>query len=88
MITEIEKKFVEIYKEKHSDVDENTIFVLIENKLIDFRTCKIALIRHFVYDCVKKGCGKREAMRLVADDMACSYKYVEKCLYYFQDVNV
>ena len=88
MITSIERKFVEIYTKKHPNAQENTIFALIESKLIDFRTCKIALIRHFVDDCVKKGCGKREAMRLVANDMACSYEYVKKAMYYFNDINI
>ncbi|MCL1943575.1 MAG: hypothetical protein FWF54_08550 [Candidatus Azobacteroides sp.] len=88
MITSIEKKFVEIYRQKHPESEEKTIFALMENNLIDFRTCKIALIRYFVHDCVKRGCGKREAMRLIADDMACSYEYVRKVMYYYNDINI
>ncbi len=88
MITSIEKKFVEIYREKHPELDEKTIFALINSRVVDFRFCKIALIRHLVEDCFKRGCGKREAMRLVAEDMACSYKYIEKIMYYFRDVNI
>lgn len=87
-MTSLEKRFIEVFKNKHPQCDENTVKLLLESNFIDFRTMKIALTRHYVEECVKRGCGKREAMMLVANDLATSYEYVKKAMYYYNDVNV
>lgn len=84
----VENKFIEIYKLKHPECDEKTIFALLKDNLIDFKTLKIAITRYCVEDCVKRGCGKREAMRLVASDLATSVEYVKKAMYYNNDINI
>jgi len=62
MITKTEKKFIEVFCSSYPECDENTIEKLLINGFIDFRRCKTALVRNFVYALVKKGCGKNKKL--------------------------
>ncbi len=61
---------------------------LIDMGVIDFSRCKILAVRSHVEQLVKQGEKKIDAMWSAAEYFACSYEYVRKCMYYYQDVNI
>ena len=55
--------------------------------VIDFSRCKILAVKNWVEQLVKHGEKKIDAMWKAAEYFACSYEYVRKCMYYYQDVH-
>ncbi len=87
-LTDLEKRFADVYTKWHPEADRTTVVGLLRSGLIDYKTCKIAVVKHYVNDCINRGCKKTDAMYLVADDMNCSYKTVEYYMYYYKDINI
>lgn len=61
---------------------------LMDMGVIDFSRCKILAVRSRVEQLIKQGYKKIDAMWEAASHFACSYEYVRKCMYYYQDVNL
>lgn len=62
--------------------------MLIKMGVVDPVRCKILVVRNFVFDLVKRGSGKVDAMYIAAEEFCCSYEYVRKCMYYYKYVNL
>ena len=56
--------------------------------VVDYTRCKILAVRNVVDEMVKKGMKKSDAMWSAAEQFACSYEYIRKCMYYYTDVNI
>jgi hypothetical protein len=56
--------------------------------VVDHTLCKVLTVRTWVDEQLKSGHGKLEAMWLATDHFCCTFEYVRKCLYYYQDVNL
>ena len=56
--------------------------------VVDHTRCKVLAIRRWVEEAVRQGSRKVDAMYQAAEEFACSYEYVRKCMYYYTDVNL
>lgn len=61
---------------------------LIHMGVVDTSKCKVLVVREHVYQLVRQGSGKVDAMYAAADKFCCSYEYVRKCMYYYKEVNL
>lgn len=61
---------------------------LFEMGVVDFTRCKVLAVRTAVDTLMRGGMRKVDAMYQAAEDFACSYEYVRKCMYYYTDVNM
>jgi hypothetical protein len=61
---------------------------LFEIGVIDHTRCKVLAVREYVYERVAAGWKKFDAMCDASEHFSCSYEYVRKCLYYYNDVNI
>lgn len=61
---------------------------LIEMGVVDFFRCKVLAVREYVEERLRAGTKKCDAMWEASEKFACSYEYVRKCVYYYNDVNV
>lgn len=67
---------------------EQTVEYLSRAGVIDYTRCKALVVRRFVERLTLAGAKKIDAMFAAAEEFACSYEYVRKCVYYFRDVNL
>jgi hypothetical protein len=89
-MTRYEKELVGIIDEQYGDSLSAGALVeeLIRIGVVDHTRCKVLVVRRYVDELVKGGCGKVEAMWLAAEHFCATYEYVRKCMYYYTDVNI
>ena len=56
--------------------------------MVDHTRCKVLAVRRWVEKAVRRGSRQVDAMYQAAEEFACSYEYVRKCMYYYTDVNL
>ncbi len=87
MTTYIRTLFDQIQKKYGKLSNEALVEKLFEIGVIDHRLCKILAIREYVWAAVKKKHKKIESMQRAANHFCCTYEYVRKCMYYYNDLN-
>ena len=76
-------------RELHPELDNDELLdLLFEMGVVDHTRCKVLAIRRWVEEAVRQGSRKVDAMYQAAEEFACSYEYVRKCMYYYTDVNL
>lgn len=89
MITRYEKELQRELNDRYPDLTTNQLLeLLLELGVVDFSRCKVLSIREWVYEQVRKGMKKVDAMWEASDYFSCSYEYVRKCIYYYTDINL
>ena len=88
-MTIYQRKLKQQIKELHPDVDSSQLLDLrFEMGVVDHTRCKVLAIRRWVEEAVRQGSRKVDTMYQAAEEFACSYEYVRKCMYYYKDVNL
>lgn len=88
-MTSYEKELVRQLDKHYPNLETGRLLEkLMEMGVIDFSRCKILAVRSLVDQLIKKGHKKIDAMWKASEHFACSYEYVRKCMYYYQDVNM
>ncbi len=88
-MTLYEKQLVKIIDAHYGELNtKNLLEKLIKMGVVDYTRCKILAVRNVVDEMVKKGMKKSDAMWSAAEQFACSYEYIRKCMYYYTDVNI
>lgn len=88
-MTSYEKELARQLACRYPDLSaERLLAKLMDMGVVDFSRCKILAVRSRVEQLIKQGDKKIDAMWKAAEHFACSYEYVRKCMYYYQDVNL
>lgn len=88
-MTTYEKELQRIVEKRFGNLSTGKLVEkLIEMGVIDFFKCKVLSVREYVGGRQKVGVKKNDAMWEAAEKFSCSYEYVRKCMYYYNDVNV
>ena len=88
-MTIYQKELKQQIKELHPDLDNGELLdLLFEMGVVDPTRCKVLAVRRWVEKAVHRGSRKVDAMYQAAEEFACSYEYVRKCMYYYTDVNL
>ncbi len=88
-MTTYEKKLADLVEMRYADMSaKELICKLIEIGVVDYSRCKILAVRETVAKLIKNGMKKTDAMWTAAEQFACSYEYVRKCVYYYLDINL
>jgi hypothetical protein len=82
------KQLLEQIDQKYGQLpNDQFVRKLIEIGVIDFRLCRILAVREWVFAEVKAGAKKTDTMWRASEHFGCTYEYVRKCMYYYNDVN-
>lgn len=88
-MTIYQKELKQQIKELHPDLGYDQLLdLLFEMGVVDHTRCKVLAVRRWVEEAVRQGSRKVDAMYQAAEEFACSYEYVRKCMYYYKDVNL
>lgn len=88
-MTIYQRKLKQQIKELHPDIDSSQLLdLLFKMGVVDHTRCKVLAIRRWVEEAVRQGSRKVDAMYQAAEEFACSYEYVRKCMYYYKEVNL
>lgn len=88
-MTSYEKELILLIEQHYPNISiKNLIVKLMDMDIIDFTRCKVLAVRNWVNQRIRQGDKKIDAMWKAAEHFACSYEYVRKCMYYYQDVNL
>ena len=88
-MTSYEKELILLLEQQYPNIPvKNLIVKLMDMGVIDFSRCKILAVRSWVNQHIQQGYKKIDAMWKASERFACSYEYVRKCMYYYQDVNL
>ncbi len=87
--TTYQKHLRQVLAQRYAELTRDELIdKLFEMGVVDFSRCKILAIRQFVDALVARGEKKTNAMWVAAEHFICSYEYIRKCMYYYQDVNI
>ena len=88
-MTTYEKQLAEMVEERYAGLTGRALVEkLIEIGVVDYSRCKILAVREAVGRLMKKGMKKTDAMWTAAEQFACSYEYIRKCMYNYLDINL
>lgn len=61
---------------------------LAQMGLLDPTLCKVLAVRQEVEALMRRGEKKVDAMWMATEKFSCTYEYVRKCVYYYNDVSL
>lgn len=89
MMTTYERELIRQIEGKYPDLSHaQLIETLIRIGVVDFSRCKTLSVREYVDRRVREGETKTDAMWQAAENFACSYEYIRKCVYYYTDIHL
>ncbi len=88
-MTSYEKELIRQVEERHGELAAGPLLEkLMEMGVVDYTRCKVLSVREAVHELTRQGMKKTDAMWAAAERFCCSYEYVRKCMYYYNDVNL
>lgn len=66
----------------------DVLAILEHAGLLDYKKCKVLVVRQYCNDLLRCGKGKVDSMWLAAERFSCSYEFVRACMYYYKDVDL
>ena len=88
-MTTYEKELIGLIENNYGTLDTGELMEkLIRMGVVDYSRCKVLAVREYVWELVKGGEKKINAMWMAAERFVCSYEYVRKCIYYYKEVNL
>jgi hypothetical protein len=88
-LTRYERELARLVAERYGELPAaGLVEELCRIGVIDYSRCKVLAVRRWVEEAVKGGTKKTDAMWQAAEHFCCTYEYVRKCMYYYNDVNI